>query len=51
VNRVLLAERDQLFGHGTRGFRFRERGRHAFVFDKAANQIGKHRIPVFPGAA
>ena len=51
VNRVLLAQRDYFLGHGTRGFRLGERGRHAFVFDEAANQVGKHRIPVFTGAA
>jgi len=47
---AMLAKGDHFFQPRKRaGFGFRQSGGDPFVFDQTANQIGQHRIPVFPG--
>ena len=51
MNGAALAEGNHLLGDGSGGLGFGQSGHDAFMFDEAANQVGKHRIPVLAGAA
>jgi hypothetical protein len=51
VDAPSLAQGDHFLSHRAGGFRLSQRGGDAFVFDEAANQVGKHRIAVLTGAA
>src|SRR5881296_1110193 len=51
VQGAALAEGDHFFGDRTSGFGLGQRGRDAFVFDEAANQVGQHGVAMLAGAA
>lgn len=46
-----FAESDHFLRNGAGGFGLGQGSGNALVLDKAANEVGKHRIPVLTGAA
>ena len=48
---ALFAQGDHLFGHRARCFGLGQSGGDPFMFDEAANQVGKHRVAMLAGAA
>lgn len=51
VERAALAERDHLFGDGTRSLGLRHSGPDPFVLNQAADQVREHRVAMIAFAA